>query len=211
MYSNCTNLVRDGQGPSVDRDLHDTAQVYIKKASRCRAVPNADFHARHTQTPSSHTRAMPPRIPLAHVARCCRTSLERATASPPRSAASAPLASLLAGLSLQPAPPALSQTRHAHILSNLRDNKGAYSKRIRKGRGASSGYGKTSGRGTKGQGQHGKVKPWFQGGQTPLIIKHGRMGFTNRYVLPLLSPKLPCSEDAIYTRLWANSTRLSPS
>lgn len=129
-----------------------------------------------------HTNTMPPRIPLAHVARCCRTSIERATA-PPRTAA--PLVSLLAGLSLHQQLPTSSQARHASILSNLRDNTGAYNKRIRKGRGASSGYGKTSGRGTKGQGQHGKVKPWFQGGQTPLIFKHGRMGFTNQYVCRL--------------------------
>lgn len=128
---------------------------------------------------------MPPRIALAHVARCCRTSLDRVTA-PPRTAT--PLASLFAGLSLQPQPSLPAQIRHASILSNLRDNKGAYNKRIRKGRGASSGYGKTSGRGTKGQGQHGKVKPWFQGGQTPLIFKHGRMGFKNKYVYCLLSP-----------------------
>lgn len=150
-----------------------------------RAVTPPSTHGHHTYPPP--TRAMPPRIPLAHVSRCCRTSLERATACQPRTAI-APLASLLAGLSLhqsnQPSPSSpSSQIRHASILSNLRDNKGAYNKRIRKGRGASSGYGKTSGRGTKGQGQHGKVKPWFQGGQTPLIFKHGRMGFSNRYVL----------------------------
>jgi large subunit ribosomal protein L15 len=52
-------------------------------------------------------------------------------------------------------------------------------KRKRVGRGPSSGHGKTSGRGHKGQKQHGHVKPWFQGGQTPLIVKHGSKGFTN--------------------------------
>ncbi|KAF3770421.1 hypothetical protein M406DRAFT_344168 [Cryphonectria parasitica EP155] len=117
---------------------------------------------------------MPPRIPTSHIIRCCRTSIER-----PR-LTTAPLASLFAALSIQNPPrQTLSQARHASILSDLRDNRGAYNKRIRKGRGASSGYGKTSGRGHKGQGQHGKVKPWFQGGQTPLIFKHGRMGFVN--------------------------------
>ncbi|KAJ9150749.1 50S ribosomal subunit protein L15 [Pleurostoma richardsiae] len=108
---------------------------------------------------------MPPRVPLLQAAQCCRASFEAPSSSP------ASLASLFASLSVQ--------SRSASILANLSDNKGAYSKRIRKGRGPSSGYGKTSGRGHKGQKQHGKVKPWFQGGQTPLIFKHGRKGFDN--------------------------------
>ena len=107
---------------------------------------------------------MPPRIPIAPVARCC-------IASAPTSAAS-PLVSLFAALSLQ--------TRNASILASLSDNQGAYQKRIRKGRGPSSGYGKTSGRGHKGQKQHGKVNPWFQGGQTPLIFSKGKKGFENQ-------------------------------
>ncbi|POS75044.1 50S ribosomal subunit protein L15 [Diaporthe helianthi] len=121
---------------------------------------------------------MPPRIPLSQVARCCRTSIERSGVP---GTARTPLASLFAALSIRqtPARPATAQTRSASILANLRDNKGAYNKRIRKGRGPSSGYGKTSGRGHKGQGQHGHVKPWFQGGQTPLIFKHGSRGFVN--------------------------------
>jgi len=73
-----------------------------------------------------------------------------------------------------------TQTRSSSILSSLSDNPGAYNKRIRKGRGPSSGYGKTAGRGTKGQNAHGKVKPWFQGGQTPLIFSHGKKGFVNQ-------------------------------
>jgi ribosomal protein L15 len=81
------------------------------------------------------------------------------------------LTASLAGLSLQ--------TRHASILGSLANNKGAVKEPKRVGRGPSSGHGKTSGRGHKGQGQHGKVKPWFQGGQTPLIVKKGRKGFDN--------------------------------
>lgn len=107
---------------------------------------------------------MPPRIPFAPAARCC-------IASAPTSSAS-PLVSLFAALSLQ--------TRSASILANLSDNEGAYQKRIRKGRGPSSGYGKTSGRGHKGQKQRGKVNPWFQGGQTPLIFSKGKKGFENQ-------------------------------
>lgn len=83
------------------------------------------------------------------------------------------LTACLAGLTLQ-------QTRHASILGSLANNPGAIHMKKRVGRGPSSGHGKTSGRGHKGQKQHGKVNPWFQGGQTPLIVKHGSMGFTNQ-------------------------------
>lgn len=75
-----------------------------------------------------------------------------------------------------------SQSRNAHILASLSDNPGAYNKRIRRGRGPASGKGKTSGRGHKGQGQHGKVPAGFNGGQTPEIVVHGERGFNNMYV-----------------------------
>lgn len=72
---------------------------------------------------------------------------------------------------LQPPPFLLPATqRSASILSSLSDTKGAYSKRIRRGRGPASGKGKTAGRGQKGQHAHGKVPAGFQGGQTPLEI-----------------------------------------
>lgn len=75
-----------------------------------------------------------------------------------------------------------TQSRNASILANLSDNVGAYNKRIRRGRGPSSGKGKTSGRGQKGQKAHGKVPARFQGGQTPQEIVHGTRGFENPYV-----------------------------
>lgn len=105
---------------------------------------------------------MPPRISPLSTSLCCR-----ATANGPVTS----LTAYMAGLSLQ--------NRHASILGSLADNPGAMHKKKRVGRGPSSGHGKTSGRGHKGQKQHGKVKPWFQGGQTPLIVKLGRKGFNN--------------------------------
>lgn len=72
--------------------------------------------------------------------------------------------------------------RPASILSSLSDNSGAYSKKIRRGRGPSSGKGKTSGRGQKGQKARGKVPKQFNGGQTPEALTHGKMGFKNVYV-----------------------------
>ena len=74
------------------------------------------------------------------------------------------------------------QTRNAHILASLSDNPGAYNKKIRRGRGPASGKGKTSGRGHKGQNQHGKVPAGFNGGQTPEIVVHGERGWNNVYV-----------------------------
>ncbi|KAK6207640.1 putative ribosomal protein L15 [Colletotrichum tabaci] len=121
---------------------------------------------------------MPPRLlsPL-HLTTCCSRALRPST-NPPS------LVSLFAGLSIGTTTSTTSITtttarRNASILASLSDNKGAYNKRIRVGRGASAGKGKTSGRGHKGQGQHGKVKPWFQGGQTPLIVQRGTKGFNN--------------------------------
>ncbi|TKW50359.1 50S ribosomal protein L15 [Colletotrichum tanaceti] len=119
---------------------------------------------------------MPPRLlsPL-HLTTCCSRALRPST-NPPS------LVSLFAGLSIGTTTSTTSITtprRNASILASLSDNKGAYNKRIRVGRGASAGKGKTSGRGHKGQGQHGKVKPWFQGGQTPLIVQRGSKGFSN--------------------------------
>lgn len=108
---------------------------------------------------------MAPRLSFAQAARCCKAPSISSVTSPF-------LISLFAALSVQ--------TRSASILASLSDNAGAYHKRIRKGRGPSSGYGKTAGRGQKGQKAHGKVKPWFQGGQTPLIFSHGRKGFENQ-------------------------------
>ena len=72
------------------------------------------------------------------------------------------------------------QQRSASILSGLSDNPTAYHKKIRRGRGPSSGKGKTSGRGHKGQKQHGKVPRGFNGGQTPDEVVHGVRGFENQ-------------------------------
>lgn len=52
-------------------------------------------------------------------------------------------------------------------------------KRKRVGRGMSSGSGKTSGRGHKGQKARSKVRVGFEGGQTPLFQRLPKRGFTN--------------------------------
>ncbi|QPC77204.1 hypothetical protein HYE68_007956 [Fusarium pseudograminearum] len=131
---------------------------------------------------------MPPRISPFSTPLCCRTT------------ANAPVSSLtayLAGLSLQ--------TRNASILGSLANTPGAMHQKKRVGRGPSSGHGKTSGRGHKGQKQHGKVKPWFQGGQTPLIVKHGRKGFSNYRAAQMSEVNI----DQI--QAWIDQGRLDPT
>ncbi|KAL1296577.1 hypothetical protein AAFC00_000074 [Neodothiora populina] len=97
------------------------------------------------------------------------------------------------------------QQRSASILSTLSDTDGAYNKRIRRGRGASSGKGKTSGRGHKGQKQHGKVPRNFNGGQTPEVVVHGERGFENHFSVDMS----PVNLDRIAH--WVSQGRLDPT
>ena len=64
-------------------------------------------------------------------------------------------------------------------LNELQPNDGSRQERLRKGRGASSGMGKTSGRGQKGQKARGKVRVGFEGGQMPLYRRMPKRGFNN--------------------------------
>ena len=64
-------------------------------------------------------------------------------------------------------------------LNELKPAAGSRAKRLRKGRGLSSGHGFTSGRGTKGQKAHGKTRLGFEGGQMPLYRQIPKRGFTN--------------------------------
>ncbi len=66
-------------------------------------------------------------------------------------------------------------------LSNLKAPEGAKTKKVRKGRGPGSTFGKTAGRGTKGQNARsgGPRHPRFEGGQTPLFKRLPKWGFSN--------------------------------
>lgn len=104
---------------------------------------------------------MPPRLQV-----LCRAA--RAAAQPP----------------YQPSAPFLypflrQQQRSVSILSDLSDNKSAYNKRIRRGRGPASGKGKTAGRGQNGQKKHGTIPYGFTGGQTKDEVVAGSGGFDN--------------------------------
>jgi len=67
-----------------------------------------------------------------------------------------------------------------HELSSVT---GSRHTRKRVGRGTSSGMGKTSTRGHKGQNARsgGGVRPGFEGGQNPLYRRLPKRGFTNRF------------------------------
>jgi large subunit ribosomal protein L15 len=68
-------------------------------------------------------------------------------------------------------------------LHNLPVPKGSYHKKKLLGRGSSSGHGKTSSRGSKGQtsraGRHFYLG--FEGGQSPLIRRVAKRGFTSKF------------------------------
>lgn len=66
-------------------------------------------------------------------------------------------------------------------LATLKNNPGARKKPKRVGRGSGSGWGKTCGRGQKGQKSRsgGNPHPWFEGGQMPLQRRLPKRGFTN--------------------------------
>ena len=69
------------------------------------------------------------------------------------------------------------------ILSNLRYAKGSRKKVKRIGRGQGSGHGGTATRGHKGEGARSGThyRPWFEGGQMPLIRRIPKFGFHNPF------------------------------
>jgi len=71
-------------------------------------------------------------------------------------------------------------------LHDLKPRPGAKHRRKRLGQGESSGHGKTSGRGGKGQTARtgGQTRPGFEGGQMPLIRRIPKRGFTNPFKQP---------------------------
>jgi len=68
-----------------------------------------------------------------------------------------------------------------NLLSKLSSNPGSRHYRKRVGRGRGSGLGQTSGKGHKGQlaRSGGKVRRGFEGGQSPLVRRLPKFGFSN--------------------------------
>ena len=86
-------------------------------------------------------------------------------------------------------------------LHTLKPRPGARHRRKRLGQGESSGHGKTSGRGGKGQTARSgsSIRPGFEGGQMPLIRRIPKRGFNNArhrtYYLPVNLQALNRFED----------------
>jgi large subunit ribosomal protein L15 len=67
-------------------------------------------------------------------------------------------------------------------IHDLKPAEGSKKTKQRKGRGIAGKGGKTAGRGMKGQGARGSVKPGFEGGQTPLARRTPKLkGFNNPF------------------------------
>ena len=77
-------------------------------------------------------------------------------------------------------------------LNALRPAAGSKRKEKRVGRGVGSGWGKTCGRGQKGQKSRsgGTGKPWFEGGQLPLQMRLPKFGFRSRIGLTTAEVRL---------------------
>ncbi|KAK9469128.1 ribosomal protein L18e/L15P [Lipomyces arxii] len=91
------------------------------------------------------------------------------------------------------------------IMSALTNNRDAYRRAKRLGRGPSSGKGKTSGRGQNGQHKREGNAPWFEGGQTPMHKMLPKLGFRNRGHQDLV--KLNVSR----LQSWIDQGRLDPT
>ena len=77
-----------------------------------------------------------------------------------------------------------AEEKQTPILSRLRAPVGAVKPKRRKGRGVSSGLGKTAGKGMKGQKARHPIafgKLGFEGGQTPLFRRLPKRGFKNPF------------------------------
>ena len=91
-------------------------------------------------------------------------------------------------------------------LHDLKPRPGAKHRRKRLGQGESSGHGKTSGRGGKGQTARsgGSIRPGFEGGQMPLYRKLPHRGFNNynhRVEVPVVNVGDLASLDAKITEV----------
>ena len=74
----------------------------------------------------------------------------------------------------------MSEEREQLKLHHLSPPPGSKKKKIRVGRGEGGRRGKTAGRGTKGLKARSKLRPGFEGGQTPLAMRLPKLkGFTN--------------------------------
>src|SRR5580765_1397485 len=85
---------------------------------------------------------------------------------------------------------------------DLKPAPGSNAKGIRVGRGTGGRRGKTAGRGTKGQGARGAIKPNFEGGQMPLHMRVPKLkGFNNPFRVEYQAINLDVLEAVDFTEI----------
>ncbi|HLY04567.1 MAG TPA: 50S ribosomal protein L15 [Rhizomicrobium sp.] len=83
-------------------------------------------------------------------------------------------------------------------LNQLANNEGAHQRKLKVGRGSSSGLGKTCGRGVKGAKARTGTKVYgFEGGQMPLYMRLPKRGFKNIFALDFAEVGLDRIQKAI--------------
>ncbi|EWC48578.1 hypothetical protein DRE_01800 [Drechslerella stenobrocha 248] len=141
-------------------------------------------------------------IPSATALRALRQTLRQLSIAPVTRPSSSSVTPSIFALPLG------QQVRHASLLGNLRDVRSSFTHKKRVGRGPSSGKGKTSGRGHKGQGQRGGHRPKnFEGGQTPQWITNPPRG--KNFKNPLM--KHYSELNLCTVQRWIEQGRLDPT
>lgn len=99
-------------------------------------------------------------------------------------------------------------------IGNIRPAAGATRPKKRRGKGASSGLGGTSGKGHKGKKARagGKIPAWFEGGQMPIQRRLPKRGFTNiasiKYQIVKLGDLSAAPAGATVDRAWFEAQRI---
>jgi large subunit ribosomal protein L15 len=95
-------------------------------------------------------------------------------------------------------------------LNELRNNPGAHKRKLKVGRGSSSGLGKTSGRGVKGAKARTGTKVYgFEGGQMPLYMRLPKRGFNNIFANDFAEVNLGRIQKAIDDKKIDAGTRIT--
>ena len=95
-------------------------------------------------------------------------------------------------------------------LNQLANNEGAHRRKLKVGRGSSSGLGKTCGRGVKGAKARTGTKVYgFEGGQMPLYMRLPKRGFNNIFALDFAEVGLDRIQKALDGKHLAASAKIT--
>jgi len=95
-------------------------------------------------------------------------------------------------------------------LNQLANNEGAHRRKLKVGRGSSSGLGKTCGRGVKGAKARTGTKVYgFEGGQMPLYMRLPKRGFNNIFSLEFAEVGLGRIQKAIVEKRLDGSAKIT--